>query len=735
MRLFALLWLAATACIVAIAQEKETLTVEWIHSEEGKAVAGVPEFAWLDDNTALLYDSRQPKEQRTFERLDPQTGRRALVLNREKALASLQGYLGVRDSTQFLTWPESFDGSGRFALYLWEGDIYLLDLPVAEFRRVTASEATEKAARFSPDGQKLAFVRDNDLYVYDLVRQTEKRLTFDGSETLLNGTLSWVYWEEIFGRQDIGYWWSGDSKALAFLRTDESDVSQMYFPDFQPAVPRLITQRYPKAGGANPLLHVGIVEIEDPDPLWVELGPPPYEYIVRVDWLPDHRRLCVQTLNREQTELRLFLADRFTGIAALLLLETDTAWVNIHDDLYFLKDGKHFIRASERDGYRHLYRYTLDGTLVNRITRGNWTIHSAGGQVFWVDRAVNAIDEKKGWIYFTAQEKSPLERHLYRIRFDGSGMERLSKGEGFHSAAFSPDARYYFETFSNLRTLPSLSLYRSDGRLQQTLAKPRPELLDKFAPQYPEIFSIPAPDGFPLPAELLKPAQFDPERRYPLIIYVYGGPAAPSVSDEWRSSLLFDNILLQKGYLLARIDPRNATAISKTLENLLLGEMSGQVELADLLAGVRWFKEQTYVDPERVGIWGWSGGGSFTLNAMTRSREFKAGISIAPVTDWHYYDTRWTEFAMKRPQDNPEGYEKTSFVKTAQNLHGRLLLIHGTYDDNVHPQNSWHFIDELIKANVMFDMMFYPMRKHDIGDDPAQIHLYNRMLEFWERNL
>ena len=723
----------------ALAQDKTAITAEWIFSDEGLAADDVPRFTWLANSTAILYDLRQPAAERSFELFDPGNGRRTPLLDMAAALSSLQAIPGAPDSLESLDWPDSFDNAGKQAVYLFGKDIYLLNLASAQFRRLTETDAAEKSVRFSPDGKRLAFVRENDLYMYDIENAGEKRLTLNGSETLLNGTLSWVYWEEIFGRQDIGYWWSGDSKALAFLQTDESGVDLMYFPDFKPAVPRVITQRYPKAGDDNPIVHVGIIEVDAPapKPLWMELEGKEYEYICRVNWLPGDRQICVQTMNRAQNELDFFVVERQSGYGRQLMQERDPeGWVNINDDLYFLKDGKHFIWQSERDGYAHLYRFDMNGKAVNQITRGEWALRTSSSGPFWLRQAVTAVDEANGWIYFTAMEKSSIERHLYRIRFDGSKMTRLSKEDGTHRISFSPDARYYFDTYSNIRTMPSLALYQNDGKRKLVLAEPRPELLAKFDMQYPEHFTIPAEDGFPMPAEILKPRDFDPGKRYPVIYYIYGGPAAPTVFDAWRgTSLYFDLMLLDRGYIVVRFDHRSATAISKKLENRLRGMMSGPRELEDVVAGVKWLKSQTYVDPERVGIWGWSGGGSFTLNAMTRSKEFKAGIAGAPVSDWHYYDTRWAEAGMLRPQDNPEGYEKTSFVKTAKDLHGRLMLVHGTYDDNVHPQNTWAFANELIKHNIRFEMMIYPMRKHGFTDRPALIHRYNTMLEFWERNL
>lgn len=314
-------------------------------------------------------------------------------------------------------------------------------------------------------------------------------------------------------------------------------------------------------------------------------------------------------------------------------------------------------------------------------------------------------------------------------------MQRLTKEDGFHGIAFSQDANYYIDRYSNISTLPSLVLYDSNGQRVRVIAEPRPGQLAKYDVQHSELFTIPARDRFLMPAEMLKPKDFDKSKRYPVIIHVYGGPSAPTVADAWRSSILFDQILLDKGYLVLQVDNRSATAISKKLENIILKDGYGSKELSDLLDAVKWLKAKDFIDPERIGIWGWSGGGTFTLLAMTRSKEFKAGIAIAAVTDWRYYDSKWAEAFMKMPEDNPKGYEKTSLVKRAKDLHGRLLLVHGTYDDNVHPQNAWSFIDELIKASKMFDLMIYPMRQHGISDDSAQIHLYKTMLEFWTRNL
>lgn len=714
-------------------QTKKEITVEWIYSGESREITATPRFFWLKNNTAIIYDLRKPGAERTFEILNPKSGKRSPAVNLEKVLTSLNSFR-EDNPVNSLPWPLSFDQDGEKAVYLFQGDIFLLDLKESKFEQITETDESETSINFSPNGKLLAYVRSNDLYVYNIEKNSEEQVTLDGSETTLNGTLSWVYWEEIFGRRDIGYWWSEDSKAIAYLQTDESNVTEMHYVHYEPAVPRVIKQRFPKAGTENPTVRVGIAEIGKDKTTWVNLDKNKFEYVARVKWLPDNRRLSVQTMNRAQTELDLYFVDRTSGEPKHIMTEKDEGWVNINDDLYFLDDGKSFIWQSERDGYAHLYRFDMDGQLVNQITKGEWALRSSGG-VFWLRQSVAAIDKKKGWIYFTALEKSSIERHLYRIKFDGSNMERLTDADGTHRINFSPNAEYFFDSFSDIHSPPSLSLYKNDSSLKYNLAASNKKLMETFEFQYPELFTIPTKSGFQMPAEILKPKDFDASKKYPIIFHIYAGPSAPTVFNSWNTSRYFDQILLRKGYLVVRFDHPAATAISKKLENRVVNMMSGPIELKDIIDGVKWLKSLSYVDADRFGIWGWSGGGSFTLNAMTNSEEFKAGISVAPVTDWHYYDTKWAEFAMKTPQENPEGYDKTSFVKSAKNLHGRLLLVHGTYDDNVHPQNSWRFIEELIQANIQFDMMFYPMRKHGISDRPARKHLFNKMLEFWSENL
>jgi len=729
----ALLYFAASFAVLA--QDNQQPTIEWMYSAEAMEATVTPTTRWLSDNRLVLYDTCRPAAERSVEVLDPSSEKRTILIDQKAARSSLSAVLGDSATPTFLPFPQEIARDGKTALYVIKGDIFVLDIPLLSFARLTETDAQESCVRLSPDGSRVAYVRENNLFVYERTVNAERQLTRDGSDSLRNGTLSWVYWEEVFGRNDVGYWWSPDSRAIAYFRTDESGVSIQHYVDVRPWTPRVITQRYPKVGEKNPAVTVGIVEVSGRNTVWVDLSSHHHEYIVRAEWLPGGNRLSVQTMNRLQTEKDLFFVDRTSGVATHIIKETDPGWVNIHDDLLFLNDGKHFIWSSERDGYKHLYRYTMDGSLVNQITRGPWATFSGAGGVAWVQRSVVGIDERRGWLYFTGLEKSSIERHLYRIKLDGSGMTRLSAEDGTHNVSFSPSGRYYVDRYSSISTPPRLTLHDAGGDTVMTIAIPRGEKLAARGIQYASFFSIPARDGFALPAQILKPRDFDPSRKYPVIFSVYGGPSAPQVVNNWQRDVIWENILAQNGYLVVRVDNRAATGISKKLENLVVNREMGDVELNDLVDAAQWMKGQPYVDSARVGIWGWSGGGTYTLLGMTRSSEFKAGIAVAAVTDFRFYDTKWGEAAMKTEAENKAGFEAVSLLNHARNLHGRLMIVHGTYDDNVHIQNVWAFIDELIKANRQYELAVYPMRMHGISDPPARKHLYTTMLDFWKRNL
>lgn len=740
-------WLAcASLMTAALAQQAPPptplpslpMTVEWMYGPEVGALTNLPRFAWLENGSLLIRDPRRPERERIFERLDPATGQRRPAMDHAKALGNLNALLDERAQLTSLPWPDGISVSGTRALFRRSGILGVLDLPTGTFLKVPGKAEALRAATLSPDGTKVAYVRGNDLFVWDLEEGAETRITRDGSDQVLNGLFSWVYWEELYNHEEAAYWWSPDSRSLAFLRTDESRVPTHSFTDFQPFEPKVHLQRYPKAGQTNPEVRLGLATVAGEGLRWMSLEPTAYEYLVRVTWLPASDAVAVQTLNRAQTELTLHRVEGATGKTTRLLQETDPAWLHFYDPI-FLKDTRQFLWVSDRSGYAHIYRYSLEGALLNPVTQGNWSLWP-WGEYSGGHSGLTAVDEKGGWVYFTARASSPFERQLYRSRLEGGGMMRLSTEPGTHLPAFSPDRQYYLDVASSASMPPALALRRVDGAQALDLALPRLDLLQPFSMQYPSFFNMTAADGIGLPARISRPRDFDPARKYPVIFYIYGGPGAPSTLDAWDSngwsqSIFYDQLLLDQGYVVVSVDNRSSAGLSKTWEKTIQGEIYGDVELNDLKAALTWLKAQPWVDSKRLGIWGWSGGGTGTLVAMTRTTDFKAGISVAPVTDFRHYDTKWTELVMRTPAENPAGYEKTSLVKRAKDLHGRLLLVHGTYDDNVHPQNSQAFMNALIESGKLFDCMIYPMRKHDIADRAARMHLYRTMLEFWKRNL
>jgi len=729
MRLRAGLLFLASAPLFA--QAPKEITVAWCYSDDGQAVGKTPKTYWTSYDEALLLDETRPAASRTLESVRP-TGERRPALDTAKALASLKSMLPGAPET--LPWPDSFDAAGRRAAYVISDGLFLVDLPASTVERIGRAGEKISVARLSPDGKKVAFVRGNDLWVCDVATKAETRLTSDGSGNILNGALSWVYWEEVFNHQEAGYWWSPDSSAIAFLRTDETGIDEVGFQQYATAVPAVVTQRYPKAGNKNPVVRLGVADVATGKTAWMDTSA--FEYVLDVRWTPDSRAVAVQTTDRPQTRVDLWRVDRGSGRAAAVLTERDDAWVD-QKELQFAANGD-FLVTSERDGHTHLYRYGADGRLRNAVTSGPWSVHGPQG-FYGAPLDSTWIDPKGEWVFFTARQKPEGERQLYRVRVDGSGMQRITREDGTHAITMSPDRRFYLDVYSSTNTPPSLALHAADGRRVALLYGPRTDLIAPFDFQKAEIFSVPAPDGFPLPARILKPRGFDASKKYPAIVYIYGGPGAPTVNDAWDYSFagnaLFDQVLAARGYVVFSVDPRTATGQSKTLENLVLKKLQTDDILKDVVAGARWLKSQPFVDPARVGVWGWSGGGTDTLRVMTGSTEFAAGISVAPVTDWHFYDTKFTETYMKTPQENPDGYAQFNLSPRAKDLHGSLLLVFGSGDDNVHPQNEWAFIDQLVASNKPFDLMVYPLRKHTIDDSPARIHLFEKMLEFWKRNL
>lgn len=615
------------------------------------------------------------------------------------------------------------DGVG--ALLVADDDL-LFWKPGSAPHRLTETKAEEEGATLSPDGRQAAFAREANLYVVDVGSGSERALTTDGETGgTLNGVNSWVYWEEIWNRNPTGFWWSPGSDRLAFYHFDDTPVAEYSLSDELGQYNTVHRQRYPKAGTANPKVKIGVIALGSGKTVWLDTtGSDPEAYLVRVAWTPDGKDVAVQRLNREQTELDLLLCTATTGACRVILEERWPTWVNLGEEFQFLPDGR-FLWASEREGWRHLYLYGRDGQLVRQLTSGPWAVTS-----------VDHLDALGGSVVFTGFASGPLgasERRVYRVSFDGT-LERVTTEPGWHAARVAPDGRTWVHTWSDADNPGWDRLERSTGEVVTKLPAKAPSFDPAALPQW-RIFPIESADGTRYPARMLVPPNLGDGRRAPVLMYHYGGPGSQEVYDRWDTRRgLWHKWMAQRGYLVLVVDNLGSAFFGKHGEDRDHRRF-GEVNLAAQLAGVEFLKTTPFADVARIGLWGWSGGGSNTLYCvLNRPGVWKAAVSGAPVTDWKLYDSIWTERYLDSPQTNADGYEKSSAVTYAGNLKDALLIIHGTGDDNVHPQNTIAIVDRFIQAGVPYEMALYPNQKHGFRGK-ANIHLYRRMTEFFDRQL
>jgi dipeptidyl-peptidase 4 len=645
-----------------------------------------------------------------------------------------------------------FAPDGRSLLFPLGGDLYHYDLdkPAAQaVRRLTQTDAYETDAQFSPRGRYVSFVREQDLHVMDLRSGREHAVTTDGKGLVSNGMAEFIAQEEM-GR-NTGYWWSPDERSIAFTRIDETPVEVRERFEIGAEDVEVIRQRYPAAGTPNVLLELKIARLEggrglaSGPPVNVDLGSDRDIYVPRVDWFPDSRHLAVQRQSRDQRRLDLLKIDVRTGGGTVLLTETSRAWVDLHDDLEFLERSSQFIWASSRSGYKHLYLYDNNGRLVRPLTAGNWMVVGDGTD----DRALLGVDEARAQVYFLANERTPLERHLYVTALDTRTpgvVRRLTQESGWHSVRVSPDLRFFLDTFSDPDRPPRVELRRMNGT---PLATPVENALDSKHPYFPyldehvrtEFSTLEAADGQVLHYQVMKPPRFDASRRYPLIVDVYGGPGAQRVRRQWNGGAranegFFRQLLARSGYVVLTLDNRGSAYRGVDFETALHLRL-GQVEVADQVAGVRHLAKQPWIDPGRVGVFGWSYGGYMSLMALLTAPDvFQAGFSGAPVSDWRLYDTHYTERYLGTPRENAAGYEASSVLPYVRELRAPLLIMHGMADDNVLFTNSTKLFKRLQDLGKPFDVMAYPGSKHGLlrhaGTGP---HAYAMIKKFLDDSL
>ncbi len=623
---------------------------------------------------------------------------------------------GVREAA--LQWS----ASGKELLYVSGGDLFLIRVGNGEWEQLTKTPAVEHDPKLAPDGKAVSFRRGWDLYVLDLATRKETRLTTDGGDTLRNGGLDWVYPEEI--ELSTAHWWSPDSKSIAYLQFDTS--REPLFPHGDLLKQRAVfePERYPQAGDNNADVHLGVVAASGGPTKWLEVGDTRGSYVIaRAGWMPDGRGVYVVRTNRVQKRLELFSIDLESGMPSTILREADPYWINLQGDVRFLKNGKQFLWSSERDGFRHLYLHSIDGHKVKQLTKGAWEV-----------RAVAGVDDAGGRVYYTSNEGNPFETHFYSVKLNGDDKRRLDSAAGTHNVSMGQGGAFYLDTYSSLTSPPRTTLHAGDGSELAVYREADRSQIDEYEILHTEIVSFKGPDGTELHGSVIKPAGFQPGKKYPAIVRVYGGPGVSlPVRNSW-TGVSIDQAYAHKGYVIWQAENRGGAGRGHVFETSIYHHL-GVTELADQKAGVGHLLSMGFVDPQRVGIQGWSYGGFMTLNALLNAPEmFRCGIAGAPVTDWRNYDTIYTERYMGLPSENPEGYQSTALPQQAKNLKGKLMIVHNFEDDNVLFQNTLQMMDALQREGKEFEFMLYPQKTHAVTG-AARRQMNASMLDFFERNL
>ena len=684
------------------------------------------DIAWTRDGSAYTILASVGSETNLY-RVDPASGDSTLLVRGRDLVApgsfeplDVDDYDLSQDGTKVLL----FTNSVRVWRQNTKGIYYVWDLAAKRLTPVSRNPGYQMFAKFSPDARRVAFVRDNNIFVTDLTTGVETALTTDGGENIINGTSDWVYEEELDLRDAFRF--SPDGQRIAFWRLDQTAIRTFYLVNADSLYPVLFPVRYPKAGEANSAVKIGVVELADGRTSWIDLGTDQDIYVPEMGFADSPTEIWLTRLNRRQNRQDLLLADTRTGASRVIATDTDSAWVDAHKPVWF-DGGKQFLIESERDGFEQIYLYSRAGKLVRRVTPGGWDVLGVYG-----------VDEKARSVYFTGAIDGPLVRPVLRIGLDGKGLTRVSTEPGTHNAEFDPTRRWYLDTYSRAGVPPIQVLRQADGKAVRTVADnhvlvERVAALGLAAPQFVKVRIA---DGTELNAVTIKPRDFDAAKRYPLFMWAYGGPGSQSVLDAWGGpAYLWYQMLAQQGYVVASVDGRGTGARGSAFKRVVYLRL-GRYESGDQIAAARYFGGQGYVDPARIGLWGWSYGGYLASRTLFIGGDvFRAAIAVAPVTDWRFYDTIYTERYMRLPSENPDGYNESAPLTYADSLKGRLLLVHGTADDNVHFQNTIRLVQRLERANKQFDMRIYPNKTHSISGGNTTENLFGLLTDWLKRNL
>lgn len=722
-RLFLLTLLALTLCsTVTVFAQQKAVSLEDVFKKGTFNQKSVHGINWMKDGQyySSLINDGHPK----VVKINIATGEQeAVLIDGQQLGINFSNYFFNNDETKALLASDVENIYRRSS----KGVYHVLDLASGKVQELMNGEKISYAT-LSPDNTKVAFVKDNNLYYVELETNKVHQITHDGKwNHIINGSADWVYEEEFSMSQAFS--WSPDGNKIAFLRFDESEVPEFNMQMWGALYPEDYKFKYPKAGEKNAEVSIHIHDLEADKTLTVDAGEEKDIYLPRIYWGGNSETLSFIRLNRLQNQMDLFHANVATGESKLVVRETSDTYVdlNYNDNLQYLQDGKGFIRTSEQDGYKHIYHHDMEGNLIRQITTGEWEVTDLIG-----------VDESSNTLYYVSTELSPLERNLYSIRLNGKRKELLTPEKGTHGINMSRDFKYFIDYYSTANAPLLVSLNTSSGKEIKVLEDNEDlrKRMATFAMAPKEFFQFETVDGTLLNGYLLKPADFDESKEYPVLMYVYGGPGSQTVTNSWGGSRDFwHHHLAAEGYIVASIDNRGTGARGKAFKDLTYANL-GKIETEDQIAGAKYLGSLPFVDSDRIGIWGWSYGGYMSsLGLMVGNDVFKAAIAVAPVTTWRYYDTIYTERYLQTPQLNAAGYDNNSPITHVNKLKGNFLLIHGTGDDNVHYQNAVDLVDALIAADKQFETFYYPNRNHGIYGGNTTWHLYSMMTDFIKRKL
>lgn len=707
--------------------------------------------AWLNDGASFttVEDSASVPGAQDIVEYDTASGRRSVLVaastlkpaGQSKPLA-VDDYSWSADRAKLLI----YTNSKRVWRQNTRGDYWVLERATGALKKIGANapESSLMFAKFSPDGTRVAYVRDRDLYVEDAKSGAVTRLTKAENDRIVNGTSDWVYEEELDLRD--GFRWSPNGRRIAYWNFDTTGIESFtLINDTDATYPTLTRIPYPKAGTTNSAVRIGVVDAKGGPTQWMEApGDPRNQYLARLEWSVDGSSLALQQLNRLQNRNDVLVANATTGAVRRAFRDESKSWVDVNDDFTWLDEGRAFVWTSEKDGWRHIYRVATDPSTSSGSSRaesrgdgrGEKLLTRFDGDVINVLR----VDAKAGWVYFLASPTSPIEQFLYRARLDGDGrIERVTPADarGYHTYNVSPDLRWAFHTFSRVDVPPTIELVSlPDHRVVRTVVENTALKAKAKSAMDPatEFFTVDVGGGVTLDGWMMRPRNFDPSRKYPLLVYVYGEPASQTVLDRWGGSrMLFNRAVADQGVVVVSVDNRGTPSPKGAAWRKVIYGAVGEISSKEQAAAVRALAARhAFIDADRVAVWGWSGGGSSTLNAMFRYPDvFKVGVAVAPVPDQKLYDTIYQERYMGLPQDNPEGYRIGSPITFAAGLRGRLLVIHGSGDDNVHYQGTEQLVNRLIQLGKPFDMMVYPNRSHGISEgEGTSLHVHSKIAQY-----